>query len=108
MTAHVDFSSLILWGERWGLQLTGLIPQYRFLLSLGILEQVTQLGMGKGEKDALNERLTVKNFILPGGMGETFKVLVQHKGLDKPQLEGLRGHVGGETWSARKSSVLSQ
>jgi SAM-dependent MidA family methyltransferase len=106
MTSHVDFTSLILWGEGMELQLTGLVPQYRFLLCLGILEQVAHVGKGKGEEDALNERLTVKHLIIPGGMGETFKILIQHKGIDKPQLEGLRGTVGGEAWSMRRSSVL--
>jgi SAM-dependent MidA family methyltransferase len=91
MTAHVDFTSLIMRGEGYGLQLTGLVPQYRFLLALGILEQVARVGEGKEEGEALNERLTIKNLILPGGMGETFKVLIQHKGMDKPQLEGLKG-----------------
>jgi len=29
--------------------------------------------------------------ILPdGGMGDVFKVLIQHKGLENPQLDGLR------------------
>jgi SAM-dependent MidA family methyltransferase len=89
MTAHVDFTSLIMCGEGYGLKLTGLVPQYRFLLALGILEQLAQLGQEEGE--SLNERLTIKNLILPGGLGETFKVLIQHKGIDRPELEGLRG-----------------
>ncbi|OGP55310.1 MAG: hypothetical protein A2Y65_04380 [Deltaproteobacteria bacterium RBG_13_52_11] len=93
MTAHVDFTSLIVWGEGCGLQLTGLVPQYRFLLSLGILEEAARVGEGKVEWEALNERLTVKNLILPGGMGETFKVLIQHKGIERPQLDGLRGFI---------------
>jgi SAM-dependent MidA family methyltransferase len=91
MTAHVDFTSLIMCGERYGLKLTGLVPQYRFLLGLGILQRLAQLGKGKEEKEAVNERLTIKNLILPGGLGETFKVLIQHKGIDKPELEGLSG-----------------
>ncbi len=90
MTSHVDFTSLIMWGEEYGLKFTGLVPQYRFLLTLGILERLAQLGTGKGEEEALNERLTIKNLILPGGLGECFKVLIQHKGLERPQLEGLR------------------
>ncbi|MCJ7663601.1 MAG: SAM-dependent methyltransferase [Desulfobacterales bacterium] len=106
MTAHVDFTSLIACGEGYGLELTGLVPQYRFLLALGILEQAAELGKDKGEGEALNERLIVKNLILPGGMGETFKVLIQHKGIAKPQLEGLKGTVGGEQWSMKRSSGL--
>jgi SAM-dependent MidA family methyltransferase len=107
MTSHVDFTSLILWGGGLGLGLTGVVPQYRFLLAMGILEEAARVGEGKGEWEALNERLTVKNLILPGGMGEAFKVLIQHKGIERPQLEGLRGTFnGGEQWSAKRSSGL--
>jgi SAM-dependent MidA family methyltransferase len=107
MTSHVDFTSLIVWGEEYGLQLTGMVPQYRFLLALGILEEAAQVGEGKGSGEAMNERLTLKNLILPGGMGETFKVLIQHKGIERPQLDGLRGTLdGGAQWSAKRSSGL--
>ncbi|MBN1255754.1 MAG: SAM-dependent methyltransferase [Deltaproteobacteria bacterium] len=107
MTAHVDFTSLIEWGKEYGLQLTGLLPQYRFLLALGILDEVARMGEGKEEWEGMAERLTVKNLILPGGMGETFKVLIQHKGIQAPQLDGLRGNIqGGEQWSTKQSFGL--
>jgi SAM-dependent MidA family methyltransferase len=107
MTAHVDFTSLIAWGEEYGLQPTGLVPQYRFLLALGILDEVARMGEGEAEWGGMAERLTVKNLILPGGMGETFKVLIQHKGLETPQLDGLRGNIqGGEQWSTKQSFGL--
>ena len=107
MTAHVDFTSLIQGGEGCGLRFTGLVPQYRFLLALGILDEVARVGEGKAEWEAMAERLTVKNLILPGGMGETFKVLIQHKGIAGPQLDGLRGPLpGGEQWSMKQSSGL--
>ena len=107
MTSHVDFTSLILWGEGCGLELTGMIPQYRFLLALGILEEAAQVDEGEGSWKVLNERLTIKNLILPGGMGETFKVLIQHKGIERPQLDGLRGTLdGGTQWSMKQSSGL--
>jgi SAM-dependent MidA family methyltransferase len=91
MTSHVDFTSLIIWGEGCGLELTGIVPQYRFLLALGVLEEAARQDEGKGSWEAMNERLTLKNLILPGGMGEAFKVLIQHKGIERPQLVGLRG-----------------
>jgi hypothetical protein len=31
------------------------------------------------------------------GMGEVFKVLIQHKGIDQPQLDGLRD-LGSIPW----------
>lgn len=91
ITSHVNFTSLIRKGEEVGLRFTGLVPQYRFLIGLGLLDQMETLGKELSELDALKLRLSVKNLIEPEmGMGEVFKVLVQHKGMDQPQLDGLR------------------
>ena len=91
ITSHVNFTSLIRKGEEVGLRFTGLVPQYRFLIGLGILEQMETLGRELSELDGLKLRLSLKNLIEPEmGMGEAFKVLVQHKGMDQPRLDGLR------------------
>jgi SAM-dependent MidA family methyltransferase len=91
LTSHVNFSSLIQKGEEVGLHLTGLVPQYQFLLALGLLQEMESLGREMSEADALRMRLSLKHLIEPEmGMGEVFKVLIQHKGMDQPQLDGLR------------------
>ena len=91
MTSHVNFSSLIQKGEEVGLRFTGLVPQYRFLLGLGLLQEMESLGKGMPEVDALQMRLSLKHLIEPEmGMGEVFKVLIQQKGTDRLQLDGLR------------------
>ncbi len=91
ITSHVNFTALIKKGEELGLQLTGFVPQYRFLLALGILQELDLLSQGLSEEDRLKLRLTVKHLIEPEvGMGEIFKVLIQHKGMVPPQLDGLR------------------
>jgi len=91
ITSHVNFTSLIRKGEEVGLRFTGLVPQYRFLIGLGILDQMETLGKELSELDGLKLRLSLKNLIEPEmGMGEVFKVLVQHKGMDQPELDGLR------------------
>ena len=78
-------------GEEVGLRFTGLVPQYQFLIGLGILQEMESLGKGMTEMDALQLRLSLKHLIEPEiGMGEVFKVLIQHKGMDQPQLDGLR------------------
>ena len=98
ITSHVNFTSLIRKGEEVGLRFTGLVPQYRFLIGLGILEQMETLGKELPELDGLKLRLSLKNLIEPEmGMGEVFKVLVQHKGLDQPRLDGLRD-LGSIPW----------
>jgi SAM-dependent MidA family methyltransferase len=98
ITSHVNFTSLIRKGEEVGLRFAGLVPQYRFLIGLGILEQMETLAREISELDGLKLRLSLKHLIEPEmGMGEVFKVLIQHKGIDRPQLDGLRD-LGSIPW----------
>ncbi len=91
ITAHVNFTSLIQKGEEVGLRFIGLVPQYRFLIALGLLQEIESLGREMSEIDALQLRLSIKHLIEPEmGMGEVFKVLIQHKGMAEPELDGLR------------------
>jgi SAM-dependent MidA family methyltransferase len=92
ITSHVNFTGLIRKGEEVGLHFTGLVPQYQFLIGLGLLQEMEFLGGELSEVDGLNLRLTLKHLIEPEtGMGEVFKVLIQHKGIENPRLDGLRG-----------------
>jgi SAM-dependent MidA family methyltransferase len=88
ITTHVDFSALQRAGEEVGLSPLWFGEQYRFLLALGFVEALIELQAREpDEKNARALRLTLKNLILPdGGMGETFKVLVQGKGVGSPEL----------------------
>jgi SAM-dependent MidA family methyltransferase len=91
ITAHVNFTSLIKKGEEVGLRFTGLVPQYQFLIGLAMLQEMESLGRGMSTMDAFQLRLSLKHLIEPEiGMGEVFKVLIQHKGIEKPNLDGLR------------------
>ncbi len=91
ITAHVNFTGLIQKGKRVGLELTGLVPQYQFLIGLGLLQELESQQKRMEDLEALKLRLSLKHLIEPErGMGEVFKVLVQHKGVDSPQLDGLR------------------
>jgi SAM-dependent MidA family methyltransferase len=90
ITAHINFTSLIQKGEEVGLHFIGLVPQYRFLIALGFLQEMESLGREMAEIDALRLRLSLKHLIEPDmGMGEVFKVLIQHKGMEQPRLDGL-------------------
>ncbi|ODS30500.1 MAG: hypothetical protein SCARUB_04387 [Candidatus Scalindua rubra] len=84
ITSHVNFSSLMRVGNELGLKTTGFTRQSIFLIALGILNKMNE---AKGDFSKL---LTIKNLFLPGGMGDVFKVLIQHKGVDNPELIGLR------------------
>jgi len=88
LTSHADFDDLIDSGRRAGLELVGITDQMRFLTALAV-----PLGLLEGEpssSDAWRERLAFKELIRPGGMGTTFQVLVQAKGMTvNPPLRGL-------------------
>jgi SAM-dependent MidA family methyltransferase len=90
LTCHVNFSDLVEWGKTCGLETTGFAEQYKFLLGLGILDEFAKLeSKGLSELELMKERLAIKKYILPEGVGTTFKVLVQHKGVASPKLKGL-------------------
>jgi SAM-dependent MidA family methyltransferase len=84
MTAHVDFTMLAAIGEEEGLQVTGFTNQMSFLTSLGVERVLESLEPGSAEFQS------VLQLLRPNGMGSTFKILIQHKGIAKPELEGLR------------------
>jgi SAM-dependent MidA family methyltransferase len=83
MTSHVDFSSLAAVGEAHGLHVTGYTNQLSFLMGLGVEDMI-----GRLEPESPEFRAAI-HLLRPDGMGTTFKVLVQHKGIAKPRLDGL-------------------
>jgi SAM-dependent MidA family methyltransferase len=91
LSAHVNFSALIDAGNDAGVELTGFTSQQRFLLALGEANQFADLyEPGASELENLKARLKLKRLIHPEGMGNIFKVLVQHRGLTAPKLTGLK------------------
>lgn len=96
ITAHVDFSTLMTCGEELGLQNVWFGEQYRFLLSAGIIEEIEEIERSAiSDEEKLRLRLTLKKLIMPeGGMGETFKILIQSKGVAAPALLCQR-RIGG-------------
>ncbi len=84
ITAHVDFTTLALIGEQEGLEVTGFTNQLHFLMGLGID------GAFSGLDPESKESAFMRRLLRPGGMGTTFKVLIQHKGMAAPVLDGLK------------------
>jgi SAM-dependent MidA family methyltransferase len=84
MTTHVDFSSLASVGEMHGLQVTGFTNQMSFLMGLGVEDMIEKL---QPESPSFHAAL---HLLKPDGMGSTFKVLIQHKGISPPELDGLK------------------
>lgn len=92
ITAHVDFTTLIQAGEAAGLQTAWFGEQYRFLMGGGIIQELMELeAKATREEEKIKHRLALKKLILPeGGMGDTFHVLVQNKGVENPSLRCMR------------------
>lgn len=88
MTSHVDFTSLMEQGERLGLRKVWFGEQYRFLMASGLMEEMLALeASAASEEERLKNRLALKKLMLPdGGMGDTFKVLIQGKGVENSRF----------------------
>ncbi|HKO55993.1 MAG TPA: SAM-dependent methyltransferase [Thermoanaerobaculia bacterium] len=88
LTAHVNFSDLIRAGESEGLTTLYFDRQAKFLLALGITDHplftpVTEVEIGSAEEGlALMEaREEARRLVLPDGIGEDIRVLVQGRGM---------------------------
>jgi SAM-dependent MidA family methyltransferase len=84
MTAHVNFTALAATGEACGLRVAGYTNQMSFLIGLGVEEAMQDLEPGSPDFQG------IIHLLRPDGMGATFKVLVQQKGLDHARLDGLK------------------
>ncbi len=88
ITAHVNFSALNYFGKKSGLELTGFTDQAHFLSNLGLMEIIMEL-QEKGDFESYERINRLKTLVLPKGMGEKFKILVQHKNIENPEIKGL-------------------
>ena len=86
ITAHVDFTHLARAGREAGVQLTGFTDQLHFLMGLGAPGLASKAFGG----DTLRQSLALKTLLLPGGLGGTMKILIQHKGDFSGALSGLK------------------
>jgi SAM-dependent MidA family methyltransferase len=81
LTATIDWTQIRMAGEREGLQTVLFARQDEFLLRAGLLEQLERMtARSPSEADAMGLRLGAREMILPGGMGQSFQVLVQKRG----------------------------
>ena len=96
ITSHVDFTTLMKVGEEAGLNTVWFGEQYRFLMAVGFMEEMTRLESSDlPDTEKLKGRLLMKKLILPeGGMGDTFRVLVQAKGVENPRLRCMSDWTG--------------
>ncbi len=88
ITAHIDFTALQKIGQQHNLETLYFGQQYQFLMGLGFLEMLIELESREADPvKAQALRMNLKTLILPeGGMGESFKVLIQGKNVGRPEL----------------------
>jgi SAM-dependent MidA family methyltransferase len=87
ITAHVNFTHMMRWGEDAGFKTLGYCSQGTYLISLGIDEVITELyGDSPGY---LSEVSRIKGLIFPQGMGASHQVMIQYKGDGSPSLRGF-------------------
>jgi SAM-dependent MidA family methyltransferase len=79
ITASVNFTALIEYGSDYGFELVSYERQTAVLTRLGLIERIaSQLDPSDSIED-LKERLAVKNLFVPGGVSDSFRVLIQRR-----------------------------
>lgn len=90
LTTHVNFTGLELAGRRANLAPMGFTSQTSFLLSLARHSNFADVELpNASELERIRARLLFKTLIHPEGMGETFQVFAQQKGIDSAKLAGF-------------------
>ncbi|MFD1397113.1 class I SAM-dependent methyltransferase [Kroppenstedtia eburnea] len=88
LTSHVHFSALMDLGEVMGLQSLVYTTQTRFLQAAGILDRLAVAPADPFSPEARRNR-AIRQLALAGGMGDSFRVLIQSKGVEVP-VTGLK------------------
>jgi SAM-dependent MidA family methyltransferase len=73
MTAHVNFSDLM---DTASFETILYTTQMDYLIRRGILDEIQKLATA-GDAASMQRLLRIKKLIIPGSMGERFKVLIQ-------------------------------
>lgn len=79
MTASVNFTALIEHGRDLGFETVTFERQTAFLIRLGLIERIAGQNEPSRSLDDLKQRLAVKNLFVPGGVSDSFRVLVQRR-----------------------------
>jgi SAM-dependent MidA family methyltransferase len=90
ITSHVNFSALIQWGRKMGLDFCGLTNQANFLTSLGFKDYLNKSVDPNMNAITMAKQMSLITRKLLLDMGSKFKVLIQSKGLPGDDLVGLQ------------------
>ena len=89
ITSHVNFSALVHWGKKFGLEECGLIDQCHFLLAMGFKEFIQQAFFHENNLMQAARKIAVLSHTLLIDMGSKYKFLIQQKGVNGKRLSGL-------------------
>jgi SAM-dependent MidA family methyltransferase len=89
ITAFVDFDACADAAESAGFELTGLVPQGKFLLANGLLEEAQRWARDSDSVAQLAISQQVQTLSLPQEMGDKFKVLAlqMNLALEMPAMQ---------------------
>jgi len=85
ITAHIDFSALKHAGETYELESIAYTTQGAWLAQANNVQQHIQHLAANPDVDSMAQITQAKRLMLPNGMGESFKLLIQGKGLERSQ-----------------------
>jgi SAM-dependent MidA family methyltransferase len=92
ITADVNFTALAAAAEQHGMQSHKLVTQSQFLMGIG---EANQFADAFEECRLPQERakvaLQLKHLVTPAGMGESFQVLIESKGVEQERIDSLSG-----------------
>ncbi len=88
ITAHVNFSALSYWGEKYGLECAGFTTQGHFLRSLGLINCLRKSEIENNDKNNTEFIYQIHKLLID--MGNKFKVLIQQKGIKSKMLTGMQ------------------
>ena len=82
ITSSVNWTQVQSLSSRLGFTTVEFAPQDRFLIDAGLLQELERaMNSATSEADKLTLSTGARDMILPGGMGSSFQVLVQKKGI---------------------------
>lgn len=83
ITSHVHFDAIKIIGEKYSLNFVQKMRQDEFLMAAGILEELAEHNDPNPFSEASKRNRAIRSLILPGGISQSFDVVIQAKGLDK-------------------------
>ena len=89
ITAHVDFTALVKAGQAAGLTPLVWMSQGGWLAQSPSVQAYVQSLAHKPDNESMRQLAHAKRLLLPFGMGEMFKLLIQSKGLDAKKPDYL-------------------